>query len=51
VTGRASLCIKRMRGASPWQVRTLMTQNVDRLHQTAGSTDVLEMHGTTHEVR
>jgi NAD-dependent deacetylase sirtuin 4 len=28
-----------------------MTQNVDRLHQSAGSTNVLEMHGTTHEVR
>ena len=27
----------------------LMTQNVDRLHQKAGSRDVLELHGTTHE--
>ncbi len=25
---------------------TLITQNVDRLHQTAGSTDVIELHGT-----
>ncbi|KAK3256409.1 NAD-dependent protein deacetylase srt2 [Cymbomonas tetramitiformis] len=31
-------------------VRSLLTQNVDRLHQRAGSRDVLEMHGTTHEV-
>ena len=29
----------------------LITQNVDRLHQKAGSTDVLELHGALHEVR
>jgi NAD-dependent deacetylase sirtuin 4 len=28
----------------------LITQNVDRLHQAAGATDVLELHGTTHRV-
>lgn len=28
----------------------LITQNVDRLHHAAGSTAVLELHGTTHEV-
>jgi NAD-dependent deacetylase sirtuin 4 len=28
----------------------LITQNVDRLHQQAGSTPVLELHGTTHRV-
>lgn len=27
----------------------LITQNVDRLHQRAGSRGVLELHGTTHE--
>ena len=27
----------------------ILTQNVDRLHQRAGATDVLEIHGTTHE--
>lgn len=27
---------------------TLVTQNVDRLHQRAGSTDVLELHGNIH---
>ncbi len=27
---------------------TLITQNVDRLHQSAGSSDVLELHGTLH---
>jgi NAD-dependent SIR2 family protein deacetylase len=26
----------------------LITQNVDRLHQKAGATDVIELHGTTH---
>ena len=29
----------------------IITQNVDRLHQAAGSRDVLELHGTTHVVR
>jgi NAD-dependent deacetylase len=29
---------------------TIITQNVDGLHQQAGSTDVLELHGTVHEV-
>ena len=29
----------------------LITQNVDRLHHRAGSTDVLELHGNLHEVR
>lgn len=28
----------------------LITQNVDRLHHAAGSENVLELHGTTHEV-
>ena len=30
---------------------TVVTQNVDRLHQRAGSTDVLELHGTLWRVR
>jgi NAD-dependent deacetylase len=30
---------------------TLLTQNVDRLHQRAGSQNVLELHGNLHEVR
>lgn len=30
-------------------VGSVLTQNVDRLHQQAGAQDVLEMHGTTHE--
>ena len=30
-------------------VHAVITQNVDRLHQKAGTRDVLEMHGTTHE--
>lgn len=30
---------------------TLVTQNVDRLHQRAGSRDVLELHGNLFEVR
>ena len=28
----------------------LITQNVDRLHHKAGSADILELHGTTHQV-
>jgi NAD-dependent deacetylase len=32
------------------RLRTLMTQNIDGLHQRAGSTDVLELHGTIWEV-
>ncbi len=30
---------------------TLITQNVDGLHQMAGSTDVIELHGSIHRVR
>jgi NAD-dependent deacetylase len=29
----------------------LITQNIDGLHQAAGSADVLELHGTIHEAR
>ena len=29
-------------------VGTILTQNVDRLHQKGGALNVLEMHGTTH---
>ena len=29
----------------------LITQNVDRLHQVAGAEDVLELHGSTHDVQ
>lgn len=32
-------------------VRTVITQNVDGLHQKAGSTDVIELHGGIHRVR
>lgn len=32
------------------RLRALLTQNVDGLHQAAGSTDVLELHGTVHTV-
>lgn len=31
-------------------VDCIITQNVDRLHQRAGASDVLELHGTTHRV-
>ena len=31
-------------------VRTVVTQNIDGLHQAAGSSDVIELHGTTREV-
>jgi NAD-dependent deacetylase len=29
----------------------LVTQNVDRLHQAAGSTNVLELHGNLHDIK
>jgi NAD-dependent deacetylase len=32
------------------RLRALITQNIDGLHQAAGSTGVLELHGTVHEV-
>mmetsp|Transcript_27354 Transcript_27354/g.57954 ORF Transcript_27354/g.57954 Transcript_27354/m.57954 type:complete len:350 (-) Transcript_27354:89-1138(-) len=32
------------------RVKAIVTQNVDRLHQAAGSREVLELHGTTHTV-
>jgi NAD-dependent deacetylase len=32
------------------RLRALVTQNIDGLHQAAGSTGVLELHGTVHEV-
>ncbi|KAI8599800.1 DHS-like NAD/FAD-binding domain-containing protein [Dissophora ornata] len=32
-------------------VRTLITQNVDGLHQKAGAKDVIELHGTLHSVK
>ena len=31
------------------KVRTVVTQNIDGLHQRAGSRDVIELHGTTRE--
>ena len=33
------------------RVRALITQNIDGLHQAAGATDVLELHGTIHRCR
>ncbi|KAG1669921.1 hypothetical protein FOA52_002448 [Chlamydomonas sp. UWO 241] len=35
--------------SSGW-VGDIITQNVDRLHQAAGASRVIELHGTTHEV-
>ncbi|KAF9435232.1 NAD-dependent protein lipoamidase sirtuin-4 [Entomortierella beljakovae] len=32
-------------------IKTLITQNVDGLHQKAGSQDVIELHGTLHRVK
>ena len=32
-------------------VRALVTQNVDGLHQRAGSRDVVELHGSIHSVQ
>jgi NAD-dependent deacetylase len=33
------------------RLRALLTQNVDGLHQAAGSAGVLELHGTVHQVQ
>ena len=41
------VAMARLQSQRQW---SLVTQNVDRLHQIAGSGDVLELHGTTHEV-
>jgi len=32
------------------RINCLITQNVDRLHQAAGSVNVVELHGTNHQV-
>lgn len=41
---RAIAALERL-GVAP----TVVTQNIDGLHQVAGSTDVVEVHGTTRE--
>ena len=33
------------------QIDAILTQNVDRLHHAAGSQQVIELHGTNHQVR
>jgi NAD-dependent deacetylase len=45
-SGHVALAHLQKLAASRGQAFTLVTQNVDRLHQAAGSTDVLELHGT-----
>eukprot|EP00798_Chlamydomonas_sp_ICE-L_P009975 gene9975-7853_t len=45
--GHAALAQMQKQG---W-IQTIITQNVDRLHQSAGASDVLELHGTTYEVK
>lgn len=44
--GHAALARLQKVAAKGGKTFTLITQNVDRLHQAAGSTDVLELHGT-----
>jgi NAD-dependent deacetylase len=44
--GHVALAAWQRRLASEGRTFTLVTQNVDRLHQQAGSTDVIELHGT-----
>ena len=44
--GHAALAELQRRAAAEGKQFTLVTQNVDRLHQAAGSTDVIELHGT-----
>ncbi len=45
--GHHALAQMQARGA----IAGLVTQNVDALHQAAGSVDVIELHGTLHRVR
>jgi NAD-dependent SIR2 family protein deacetylase len=45
---RAHAALARLQSAG--RVQRLITQNVDGLHQRAGSADVLELHGSIHEV-
>eukprot|EP01138_Halocafeteria_seosinensis_P002982 gb/GECG01003046.1/.p1 GENE.gb/GECG01003046.1/~~gb/GECG01003046.1/.p1 ORF type:complete len:359 (+),score=24.26 gb/GECG01003046.1/:1-1077(+) len=60
---RSSIGYRRLSSAVPnyiheslaaWEgdglIHHVITQNVDRLHQRAGNRDVLELHGTVHEV-
>lgn len=44
--GHLALAALQARAASEGRSFTLLTQNVDRLHQAAGSTGVVELHGT-----
>ena len=44
--GHAALAVLQAHGA----IGPLMTQNVDGLHQRAGSSEVLELHGSIHSV-
>jgi NAD-dependent deacetylase len=44
--GHRALAQLQARKAAEGRCLTLVTQNVDRLHQAAGSTDVQELHGT-----
>jgi NAD-dependent deacetylase len=46
VPNAAHLALARLEGLVP--VLTLVTQNVDGLHQRAGSVDVVELHGNLH---
>ena len=44
--GHVALAELQRRVVAEGRTFTLITQNVDRLHQAAGSTDVIELHGT-----
>jgi NAD-dependent deacetylase len=44
--GHIALAELQKRTVSEGRTFTLITQNVDRLHQAAGSTDVIELHGS-----
>jgi NAD-dependent deacetylase len=49
VPNAGHLALARLEGRVP--VLTLVTQNVDGLHQRAGSVDVVELHGNIHRSR
>jgi NAD-dependent deacetylase len=45
---KAHLALFEMENA--WNLKTVITQNIDGLHQEAGSSSVIELHGTTQTI-
>lgn len=47
----AHYAIARAQRSNKFHSFTLVTQNIDGLHRTAGSADVIELHGNVHQAR